>query len=264
MKEEKKRLDQLLVEKGLTPTRSQALALVLSGKVLADGIIQTKPGTSLPIHASLELIAPPRYVGRGGLKLEKALAAFNVNPQNKICLDVGASTGGFTDCLLQHGAQKVYAVDVGKGQIAWKLRQNPKVTLLEKVNARNLSTEEIPESIDLCVMDVSFISIKKILPAVKLLLKPEGQIIPLIKPQFEAGRKQVKKGIVSDPAVHEEVLTDLLNWFSANGFKPEKLTHSPITGGDGNIEFLVLLGDAYAEDLSATLVVAEAHREFHR
>lgn len=201
------------------------------------------------------------YVGRGGVKLEKALHAFSVQVEKKVCLDVGASTGGFTDCLLRHGAEKVYAVDVGRGQLAWKLRQDSRVIVLEKQNARYLTRREIPEPIDLCTMDVSFISVTKILPGVKALLSPEGEIIVLIKPQFEVGPKHVKKGIVRERKVHEKILNDFLEWFPAHHFFPKNCTYSPISGRDGNLEFFFHLATSGPlSPIAVEPIVEEAHR----
>lgn len=250
----------MLVEQGFVESRHQAQALILSGKVKAGGLTVTKAGTLLPEEASLEVTQPNRYVGRGGIKLEHALGVFQISPEGKKCLDVGASTGGFTDCLLQHGAAKVYAVDVGRGQLAWKLRQDSRVICLEKVNARFLSREEINEEVSLAVLDVSFISVKKILPALPPLMKPEGEIVVLIKPQFEASPKEAKKGIVKDEKIHQRILADFMEWCMTHEFSLQNLTFSPITGAEGNLEFFVFLRMSGASlSLDAAKTVREAH-----
>ena len=236
----KKRLDVLLTERGLTESRQKAQAAVMSGQVYAAGRRLDKPGMSVPEETALEIRGePPRYVSRGGLKLEKALHTFPVTLQNAVCADIGASTGGFTDCMLQNGAAKVYAVDVGYGQLAWKLRTNPAVICLERTNARYLTKEQIPETLDFASVDVSFISLSKILPALRPLLKPSAQAICLIKPQFEAGREKVgKRGVVRDQAVHTEVLSGFLTHAAQADFTVTGLTWSPVRGPEGNIEYL--------------------------
>lgn len=253
-------MDTLLVEKMLTESRHQAQALILAGKVFAEGVLQNKPGVIISNNASLKISEPSPYVGRGGFKLKRALDYFGINPADKICLDIGASTGGFTDCLLQHGAVKVYAVDAGRGQLAWKLRQDPRVISMEKQNARYLSKTEIPEPIPFVTMDVSFISVMKILPAVKELMSPDGACIVLLKPQFEAKRENAKKGIVRDATIHLHVIQNFIAWSRENHFSPQNLTYSPITGSDGNIEFLIHLAlNGPATALHETSVVEEAH-----
>lgn len=240
MTKKKERLDKLMVERGLATTRSQAKGLIMAGEVLVDGQRVDKPGTAVLLTSELELIAPMPYVSRGGFKLAGALQAFELNVQDRICVDVGACTGGFTDVLLQSGAARVYAIDVGYGQLEWKLRQDPRVMVMERTNARYL--ESLPEVVTFVSIDVSFISLKLILPAVQKWVTPDADIVALIKPQFEAGRKQVGKGgIVKDPRVHRQVLRDLLNWSEENGFSALGLIQSAIQGAEGNVEFLAWL-----------------------
>ena len=257
------RLDQLLVETGIAESREKAKALIMSGSVFLDGRRMDKPGMAVPADCKPELRGTPiRYVSRGGLKLEKALTVFPVDPSNKVCIDCGASTGGFTDVLLQNGAKRVYSVDVGYGQLAWKLRQDPRVINLERTNLRYLKADQIPEPIDLAVMDVSFISIRLILPVVKQFLKPGADYICLIKPQFEAGREQVgKKGVVRDAAVHRTVIENCLSVAREDGYSVLGLDYSPIRGPEGNIEFLCYLKNASvsAPEPDTAAVVAAAH-----
>lgn len=232
----KKRLDVLLVERGLVESRERAQALILAGKVLVEGEVISKPGTFISPEAKVEIKESLPYVSRGGLKLEFALRAFGVDPRGKVAIDVGASTGGFTDCLLQHGAVRVYAVDVGYGQLAWKLRQDPRVVVLERTNIRYL--ESLPEPVDLATIDVSFISLKLVLPPVLKLMKPRAEILALIKPQFEAGREKVGKGgVVRDPRVHKEVLESLVEYAKGLGLSTLGLVPSPLLGPAGNVEF---------------------------
>ncbi|MBQ31371.1 MAG: TlyA family rRNA (cytidine-2'-O)-methyltransferase [Deltaproteobacteria bacterium] len=238
------RLDLLLVERGLTKTREQARALVLAGGVRVNGEAAGKSGTTVLETAEVEIVGQDHpYASRGGLKLEKAFHAFQVNPQGWIALDVGASTGGFTDCLLQHGAAKVYAVDVGYGQLAWKLRQNDQVVVLERTNFRHLAYETIGETVSLVVIDASFISLKLLLPKVRKFLAPEGQVLALVKPQFEAGRTEVgKRGHVAEGEVHERVLDELGTTAEALGFRTLGQYESPILGKkSGNREFFLHL-----------------------
>ncbi len=240
MAQKKERLDKLLVDHGLVSTRSRAKGLIMAGEVLVDGRRVDKPGTAVLLDAELQIIAPMPYVSRGGFKLAGALHVFNLDVSSRICADVGACTGGFTDVLLQSGATRVYAIDVGYGQLEWKLRQDERVVVMERTNARYL--ESLPEQVNFVCIDVSFISLKIILPAVDKWLDPDADILALIKPQFEAGRKQVGKGgIVKDPAVHRQVLEDLLTWAVENNLQPQGLTRSAIQGADGNVEFLVWL-----------------------
>ena len=240
MAKNKERLDILLVDHGLISTRSRAKAVIMAGEVLVDGQRVDKPGTRVARDADLELIAPMPYVGRGGYKLAGALDLFQLDVSGKLCADVGACTGGFTDVMLQRGAARVYAIDVGYGQLDWKLRQDDRVVVMERTNVRYL--EELPQTVDFVSIDVSFISLKLVLPAVKKWLAPRGDIVALIKPQFEAGPKQVGKGgVVKDTAVHRQVLEDILGWSLENDLSPQALIRSPIKGADGNIEFLVHL-----------------------
>jgi len=238
----KKRIDILLVERGLAESRNRAQRLVMAGEVRVDGEMVHKSSTQVALDAHIEVKQKPKYVSRGGKKLAAAIEAFSVNVKGKVCADVGASTGGFTDCLLQNGAVKVYAIDVGYGVLHWKLRQDPRVIVMERINARYL--DALPESIDLVTIDASFISLALILPAVKSWFEgADGQTIALIKPQFEAGRKAaaVHAGVIKDEAVHELVLKETLMSAHALGFWPMGLIPSPIRGPKGNVEFLVNL-----------------------
>ncbi|MBO5543651.1 MAG: TlyA family RNA methyltransferase [Oscillospiraceae bacterium] len=261
----KQRLDQRVVELGLAESREKAKTLIMSGEVFLDGRRVDKPGMMIPAESLPELHGQGlRYVSRGGLKLEKALQVFPVLAKGKVCLDCGASTGGFTDVLLQNGAKKVYAVDVGYGQLAWKLRQDERVVSLERTNLRYLTAEQVPEQIDLAVMDVSFISIRLILPVVRPFLKPGADYICLIKPQFEAGREQVgKKGVVRDEAVHREVIAQCLQAAEDCGYSVRGLDYSPIRGPEGNIEFLCHLNQQSEGSIHPDIdaVVAAAHQE---
>jgi 23S rRNA (cytidine1920-2'-O)/16S rRNA (cytidine1409-2'-O)-methyltransferase len=245
----KKRLDVLLVERELAETRQRAQALILAGDVRVNDQVISKAGALVAEDAAIALRAPLKYVSRGGLKLEGALDAFAINPRNKICADIGASTGGFTDCLLQRGVARVYAIDVGYGQLAWKLRNDPRVVVMDRVNVRYL--DALPEPIDLAVIDVSFISLALVLPVVKRLLRPRGECIALVKPQFEAGREQVGKGgIVRDVRVHRAVIEKIARHVSANDWCVRGVCRSPITGADGNVEFFIhLSADRALEDI---------------
>ena len=236
----KVRLDQLVYELGFTDSRERAKTTVMSGLVFVNGQRADKPGMPVAPDAKIEVHGDALpFVSRGGFKLAKALKVFPVVPTGKVCIDCGASTGGFTDVLLQHGAAKVYAVDVGYGQLAWKLRNDERVINLERTNLRYVTSEQIPELMDLAVMDVSFISIKLVLPAVKALLKPDADLICLIKPQFEAGREEVgKKGVVRDRAVHEHVIHGILDFAPEIGLTVMGLDFSPIKGPEGNIEYI--------------------------
>ncbi|MFT4548174.1 MAG: 23S rRNA (cytidine1920-2'-O)/16S rRNA (cytidine1409-2'-O)-methyltransferase [Verrucomicrobiales bacterium] len=236
----KERLDQALVQKKLCDSREQAKRLILAGEVRVGGHTVDKPATKVALDAEITVKNKPRYVGRGGLKLEGALTCFETDPSGLTCLDIGASTGGFTDCLLQHGAKKVYAIDVGTNQLVWKIRNDPRVVAREKFNARHLTPTDLPESVDLIVIDVSFISLTKILPAAFSVLKPDGQIIALIKPQFEVERGQVGKGgIVRDETIRQSAATKVTD-FVIGELRHEFLAiiDSPISGTDGNQEFL--------------------------
>ena len=264
----KKRLDVLLTEQGYADSRSKAQAIIMSGLVYVDGQKADKPGVSYPETVSIEVrgaVCP--YVSRGGLKLEKALRDFGVNPQGYVCSDSGASTGGFTDCLLQQGAKKVFAIDVGYGQLDWKIRSDERVVVMERTNIRYVTPEQLGEPLDLSVIDVSFISLKIVLPAVKNLLKPTGQVLCLIKPQFEAGKDKVgKKGVIRDPAIHKEVLDQFVELANALDFRIQGLTYSPVKGPEGNIEFLAHLKLDAPEGIcpDTDLVVAQAHEALDR
>ncbi len=239
----KKRLDVLMVEQGLADSRQKAQAIIMAGQVFVGDHRMDKAGLSLDETTVLEVRGQTlRYVSRGGLKLEKAMSCFPITLKGKVAADIGASTGGFTDCMLQNGAAKVYAVDVGYGQLAWSLRSDPRVVCLERTNARYLSTEQIPEPLEFASIDVSFISLKLILPALRPLMTEDGQVAALIKPQFEAGREKVgKKGVVRDPAVHLEVLEQFLVHAAESGFTVKGIDFSPIRGPEGNIEYLGFL-----------------------
>lgn len=261
----KVRLDQRVFELGFTGSRERAKTTVMSGIVFVNGQRADKPGMPVDPDAEIEVrgVALP-FVSRGGFKLDKALKVFPIDPAGKTCIDCGASTGGFTDVLLQHGAARVYAVDVGYGQLAWKLRNDERVINLERTNLRYVTEEQIPELLDIAVMDVSFISVKLVLPAVQRLLKPDADIVCLIKPQFEAGREDVgKKGVVRDSAVHERVLREFLDFAPGAGYTVMGLDFSPVRGPEGNIEYLAYLkkGAFEAPIPDAAAVVAASHRE---
>ena len=236
----KKRLDVLLPEQGYAESRSKAQAIIMAGLVYVDGQKADKAGISYEESVAIEVRGETcPYVSRGGWKLEKALRYFGVDPTGYVCSDSGASTGGFTDCLLQQGAKKVFAIDVGYGQLDWKIRSDERVVVMERTNIRYVTPEDLGEPLDLSVVDVSFISLRIVLPAIKELLKPEGQVLCLIKPQFEAGREKVgKKGVVRDAAIHQEVLDDFVSLADELGFTILGLTFSPVKGPEGNIEFL--------------------------
>lgn len=260
----KKRLDVLLVELGHAETRTKAQAIIMSGLVYVDGQKADKPGISYEESVAIEVRnGGCPYVSRGGLKLEKALRDFGVDPTGFVCSDSGASTGGFTDCLLQQGASKVFAIDVGYGQLDWKIRSDPRVVVMERTNVRYVTPEQLGEPLDLSVIDVSFISLKIVLPVIKTFLKPEsGQVLCLIKPQFEAGKEKVgKKGVVRDPAVHKEVLDNFVSLTQQTEFKILGLTFSPVKGPEGNIEFLahLTLADKPGIEPDTELVVSQAH-----
>lgn len=263
---DKKRLDLLLTEQGYADTRAKAQAIIMAGQVYVDGQKADKPGTSYDAGVSIEVRGGTcPYVSRGGLKLEKALRDFRVDPTGYVCSDSGASTGGFTDCLLQQGAAKVFAIDVGYGQLDWKIRSDQRVVVMERTNIRYVTPEQIGEPLDLSVVDVSFISLKIVLPAIRALLKPDcGQVICLIKPQFEAGKDKVgKKGVVRDPQTHQQVLDDFVALADEQDFHILGLTFSPVKGPEGNIEFLAHLTLAQAEGIrpDTAQIVAQAHEE---
>ena len=260
----KKRLDVLLTERMYADSRSKAQAIIMSGNVYVDGQKADKPGISYEETGDIEVrgaVCP--YVSRGGLKLEKALRDFGVNPEGYVCSDSGASTGGFTDCLLQQGAKKVFAIDVGYGQLDWKIRSDERVVVMERTNIRYVTPADLGEPLDLSVIDVSFISLKIVLPAIQALLKPTGQVVCLIKPQFEAGRDKVgKKGVVREPATHREVLDGFVALANELNFRILGLTYSPVKGPEGNIEFLghLTLADLPGIEPDTAQVVAQAHQ----
>ena len=266
----KERLDVLLVQKGLAPSREKAKTMIMEGNVFVDNQREDKAGTFFDPSVNIEIHGNTlRYVSRGGLKLEKAMAQFGITLDDKVCMDIGASTGGFTDCMLQNGAKKVYAVDVGYGQFAWKLRQDPRVVCMEKTNIRYVTPEDIGDALNFASVDVSFISLTKVLGPAKELLKDGGQMVCLIKPQFEAGKDKVgKKGVVRDPAVHKEVIERVILFAKSIGFGILHLDYSPIKGPEGNIEYLVhIVKDAEAESqevIDAEAVVAAAHGELDK
>ncbi len=259
----KKRLDVLLVEQGHAESRTKAQAIIMSGLVYVEGQKADKPGMSYEETVTIEVrTGGCPYVSRGGLKLEKALRDFGVKPEGYVCSDSGASTGGFTDCLLQQGASKVFAIDVGYGQLDWKIRSDPRVVVMERTNVRYVTPEDLGEPLDLSVVDVSFISLRIVLPVIKTFLKPTGQVLCLIKPQFEAGKEKVgKKGVIRDPAIHQEVLDNFVELTQQIGFTILGLTFSPVKGPEGNIEFLAHLtvDDKPGIQLDTALVVKQAH-----
>ena len=264
----KERLDVLLVNRGLAESREKAKAVIMSGIVYVDGQKEDKAGSTFESTVSVEVRGNAlAYVSRGGLKLEKAMKQFGVRLEGKTCMDVGASTGGFTDCMLQNGAVKVYSVDVGHGQLAWKLRNDERVVCMEKTNIRYVTPEQIPQPIDFSSIDVSFISLTKVLGPVKALLADSGEVVCLIKPQFEAGREKVgKKGVVREKSTHLEVIRMVMDYARSIGFDLLNLDYSPIKGPEGNIEYLLHLrkredaGEGQAEGLFPESVVEEAHK----
>lgn len=273
----KERLDVLLVKKGLAPSREKAKAVIMAGSVYVDGQKEDKAGSVFDEEsAQIEVrghVLP--YVSRGGLKLEKALKVFPITLTDKICMDIGASTGGFTDCMLQNGAVKVYSVDVGYGQLDWKLRQDDRVVCMEKTNFRYMTPEDIPDVLDFASVDVSFISLDKILTPAYALLREQGEMVALIKPQFEAGREKVgKKGVVRDPKVHEEVISRIVRHADEVSFEVLDLSYSPIRGPEGNIEYLIHLRKnperTVYPDIPAVFekkikeIVEEAHQELEK
>ena len=260
----KKRLDVLLTERMFAESRSKAQAIIMAGQVYVDGQKADKPGVSYEETVQIEVRGDTcPYVSRGGLKLEKALHDFGVNPRGYVCSDSGASTGGFTDCLLQQGAKKVFAIDVGYGQLDWKIRSDERVVVMERTNIRYVTPEQLGEPLDLSVIDVSFIGLEIVLPAVKALLKPDvGQVLCLIKPQFEAGKENVgKKGVVRDPKIHQMVLDHFVELANNLGFTMLGLTFSPVKGPEGNIEFLghLTLEDRPGIQPDTAEIVAQAH-----
>ena len=262
----KERLDALLVKRNLVQSRERAKTTIMAGLVLVDGQKGDKAGTMVKPEAEIRVLGNTLpYVSRGGLKLEKAIREFGVSLQGKVTADIGASTGGFTDCMLQNGAVKVFAIDVGYGQLAWSLRTDERVVNMERTNVRNVTPEQLGQPVDLASIDVAFISLEKVLPAVRELLQPEGEIVALIKPQFEAGREKVgKKGVVREPSVHEEVIFRVLAQARQMELTPVALTYSPVKGPEGNIEYLVWLvkGAAVPDGVTDELVlsvVSQAH-----
>lgn len=240
---QKERLDILLFNKGLADSREKAKSIIMTGKVFVNGEREDKPGTKFDVKSEIIVKKNPNpYVSRGGLKLDKAVKEFSLVLENKICADVGASTGGFTDCMLQSGAKKVYSIDVGYGQFAWKLRQDERVVCMEKTNVRYVTEDMLDDKVDFVSIDVSFISLTKVLEPVKKLMNDDGEMVCLIKPQFEAGREKVgKKGVVRDRAVHEEVILKIMKYVLSIGFGIKNLSFSPIKGPEGNIEYLLYL-----------------------
>ena len=260
----KERLDAILISKGLFESREKARGAIMAGLVYVNGERADKPGTPYDPDCPVEIKGNPiPYVSRGGLKLEKAIRTFQINLEGLTCVDVGASTGGFTDVMLKNGAKKVYSVDVGYGQLAWELRNDPRVVCMERTNFRYVTSEQIPENLDFGSVDVSFISLRLILPPLKALLKPEGNVVCLIKPQFEAGRSKVgKKGVVRDPKVHEEVIHTIIDAAVEMGFGVAGLSFSPITGPEGNIEYLLHLTNSDVES-SAGISISDTVRNAH-
>ena len=258
----KQRLDTYLTEHGFAESREKAKSLIMSGIVYINNQKADKAGDAVPENALVEVRGNTlRYVSRGGLKLEKAIAAFRLSLQDQICMDVGASTGGFTDCMLQNGAAKVYCVDVGYGQLAWTLRQDPRVHNMERTNIRYVTPDDIDEPLDFVSIDVAFISLKLVLPVVYSLLKETGEVVALIKPQFEAGREKVgKKGVVREKSVHVEVVENVLAFTRSMGFRVSAVTYSPIKGPEGNIEYLMHASKQGADNaIPVAEIVAQSH-----
>ena len=266
----KERLDILLVNRGLAPSREKAKAMIMEGNVFVENAREDKAGSMFDTEAAIEIRGNTlKYVSRGGLKLEKAMTQFGIVLDGKICMDIGASTGGFTDCMLQNGAAKVYAVDVGYGQFAWKLRQDARVVCMEKTNIRYVTPEDIADALDFASVDVSFISLTKVLGPAHALLKEHGEMVCLIKPQFEAGREKIgKKGVVRDKAVHEEVIEKVIGFAVEQGFFVKNLEYSPIKGPEGNIEYLVYIQKEACggreESVDIRRVVDAAHGELDK
>lgn len=264
----KERLDILLVRQGYAQSREKAKAVIMSGKVFVNGQREDKAGTAFDeTKVQIEVRGSTlRYVSRGGLKLEKAITAFGITLQDRICMDIGASTGGFTDCMLQNGAAKVYSVDVGHGQLAWKLRNHERVVCMEKTNFRYMQEKDIEDLLDFATVDVSFISLTKILIPARNLLAEDGHMVCLIKPQFEAGRAKVgKKGVVREPEIHEEVISKVTDYAYMTGFEILGLSYSPIKGPEGNIEYLIYIGkDRECREGTASLTESDAEKELER
>ena len=266
----KQRLDVVLVEKGMAASREKAKALIMAGKVLVDNKKIDKAGTEINPELPIRLLGQDiPYVSRGGLKLEKAMKCFPLTPDGKVCMDIGASTGGFTDCMLQNGAVKVYAVDVGYGQLAWSLRTDERVVNMERTNIRYVTPEDLAEPIEFFSVDVSFISLHHIFPVAQRITTPDAMGVCLVKPQFEAGREKVgKNGVVRDPAVHREVLHNAMSYAAENGFVVRGLDYSPVKGPEGNIEYLMFVQKsdqpAVLDDEAAAQVVAASHTTLDR
>ena len=262
----KQRLDIFLTEKNFFDSRTRAQAMIMAGKVLVDGQKVDKAGTMISSDAAIKSLGEEiPFVSRGGLKLQKALDVFKIDLLGKIAADVGASTGGFTDCMLQRGAKKVYAIDVGYGQLAWKLRQDSRVINFERTNIRNVTRENFSDDLDFISIDVAFISLEKVLPVVYDLLKDSGQVVALIKPQFEAGREHVgKRGVVREKKIHASVVEKILNFAEQLGFKICGLDFSPVKGADGNIEYLTHLTKNFSADIEILSVINAAHEELMR
>lgn len=266
----KMRLDALLVEKKLVTGRDKAKAVIMAGLVYIDNQKADKPGLNVDPDCNVEVRGEkPKYVSRGGLKLEKAMAVFPLELAGTVCIDIGASTGGFTDCMLQNGAAKVYAIDVGYGQLAWNLRTDERVVVLERTNIRHVTREQVPEEVDFASVDVSFISLTLVLPVAYMLLRDGGQMVCLVKPQFEAGRERVgKKGVVRDSDTHVAVLQKIVDFAADNGFCPLGLNFSPVTGPEGNIEYLLHVSkscDKSRVDMQRiTQTVADSHQQLQK
>lgn len=264
---DKQRLDTKIFELGLSESREKAKAFIMAGQVYVNGMKVLKAGTSVEPDDKIEVRGSSEFVSRGGYKLKKAMTVFPIDLNGKICMDIGASTGGFTDCMLQKGATKVYSVDVGYGQLAWKLRSDPRVVNLERTNVRYITEEQIPEKIDFASVDVSFISLCLVLPAVYPLLGEDGQCVCLIKPQFEAGREKVgKKGVVRDKSVHAEVIEKVRDFAQELGFAVGGLDYSPIKGPEGNIEYLIYLKKSKcdSETVDIWMTVEKSHEELDK
>ncbi|MDD2216085.1 MAG: TlyA family RNA methyltransferase [Eubacteriales bacterium] len=264
----KERLDVLLVQKGYYPSREKAKVAIMAGLVYINRQISDKPGMTVKTDSTIHIQENPcPYVGRGGLKLEKALKEFDINPENKVVADIGASTGGFTDCMLQKGASRVYAIDVGYGQLDYKLRIDPRVINMEKTNIRHLDPSTIPELLDIITIDVSFISLNLVFPVAQKILKENGKVIALIKPQFEAGREQVgKHGVIKDKIIHNQVILKVADYGKQNGLNTMGLTYSPLTGAKGNIEYLMffLKGESIlTKELDTSTIVDQAHASLY-
>lgn len=268
MAEQKERLDVLLVNKGLFPSRERARGSILAGEIFVDGIRVDKCGEKVKVSSTVEFKGNEMpFVSRGGYKIQKAIESFHINLENKHCMDIGASTGGFTDCMLQHGASKVYAIDVGYGQFAWKLRIDERVVCMERTNIRYVKPEDIGEPCDFASIDVSFISLKKVIPTVENLLNDHGKVVALIKPQFEAGREKVgKKGVVRESSTHKEVISEIIKFLKERNLNILGLQFSPVKGPEGNIEYLVYFtkdeqANGEFDENDIDLIVGKAHND---